>query len=476
MSMNEFHNINIERALLSSILFDPSIFEDIAAMLSANDFYLQVHKDIFEAMLTCERNELPLDEEFISKELRKKNKFDEDTIIDIISTNAISNFSAYTKEIKEYSIKRSLMSFANEIKEIVSDEAEDSKHSLDLIQQHIYSLSQNSTNKEFRESEEIALKTLEKIKEMKARGNTILTGIDTGFHELNKLSTGFNKGDLIIVAARPAMGKTAIVLNMIQQSLDDDNGVAFFSLEMPGEQLFLRLLSAKTSIPLQRLKVGDLGDEEWSRLSDAATDISNQKLFIDDNGTIDIHHIRSKLRKLKLKNPDIKLAVIDYLQLISSANNKDRHLEVSEISRGLKLLARELEMPIIALSQLNRGLEARADKRPMLSDLRESGAIEQDADLILFVYRDDVYRIREEKEKEKKAKLEGKEYRSNFFEKPTEDAEVIIGKNRNGPTGVANLIFHKQYTRFVDAPKMNYNQVSEKEFNPAKTKLEMPVI
>ncbi|CAA6804204.1 MAG: Replicative DNA helicase (EC, partial [uncultured Campylobacterales bacterium] len=313
--MTDFHNTNIERALLSSILFDPSIFEDVAAILNSDDFYLQVHKDIFSAMLTCERQELPLDEEFISKELRKSKKFDEDTIIDIISTNAISNVSAYTKEIKEYSVKRGLLTFANQIKEIVADESEDSKHSLDTIQQYIYKLSQNSSRKEFRESEEIALSTLEKIKEMKARGNTILTGIDTGFFELNKLSTGFNKGDLVIVAARPAMGKTAIVLNMVQQSLDDGNGVAFFSLEMPGEQLFLRLLSAKTSIPLQRLKVGDLGDEEWSRLSDAATTISNQNLFVDDNGMIDIHHIRSKLRKLKLKNPDIKMAVIDYLQL-----------------------------------------------------------------------------------------------------------------------------------------------------------------
>ena len=219
---------------------------------------------------------------------------------------------------------------------------------------------------------------------------------------------------------------------------------------MPAEQLMLRMLSAKTSIPLQKLKVGDMSDEQWGRLTSAADEMSKKKFFVDDNGSVDIHKVRAKLRKLKSLHPEISLAIIDYLQLMNSAGSKDRHLEVSEISRGLKLLARELNIPIIALSQLNRGLESRSDKRPMLSDLRESGAIEQDADMILFVYRDDVYRIREEKEKEQKARTEGKEYKSNFFEKPEELAEVIVGKNRNGPVGVANLVFQKACTRFVD--------------------------
>jgi replicative DNA helicase len=221
---------------------------------------------------------------------------------------------------------------------------------------------------------------------------------------------------------------------------------------MPAEQLMLRMLSAKTSIPLQSLRVGDLRDEQWSQLAAAVDDISRRKLFVDDGGYATIHHVRSKLRKLKTQHPEITMAIIDYLQLMSGEGSREgRQQEISEISRGLKQLARELQMPIIALSQLNRSLEARENKRPMLSDLRESGAIEQDADIILFVYRDDVYREAKEKEKEMKAKAEGKEYKSTFRTKMEEETELIIGKQRNGPTGTVELVFQKRFTRFVDA-------------------------
>ena len=274
---------------------------------------------------------------------------------------------------------------------------------IDLVQQKLYQITADNSNKEFRDSPEMTHATLEHILEMKKRGNAGVVGLNTGFAELNRLTTGFGDGDLIIVAARPAMGKTALTLNLAQQVLDDNKGVAIFSLEMPAEQLMLRMLSAKTSIPLQKMKVGDMSDDEWSRLNSAADTMSGKKLFVDDNGNVTIHNVRSKLRKLKTQHPEIALCVIDYLQLMTGTGNKDRHQEVSDISRGLKLLARELEMPIIALSQLNRGVENRNDKRPMMSDIRESGAIEQDADLIMFVYRDDVYRIREEKDKEQKA-------------------------------------------------------------------------
>jgi replicative DNA helicase len=219
---------------------------------------------------------------------------------------------------------------------------------------------------------------------------------------------------------------------------------------MPAEQLMLRLLSAKTSIPLQALRIGDLRDEQWSQLSAATNELSQKKLFVDDGGYATIHHVRSKLRKLKAQHPEISVAIIDYLQLMSGDGKEGRQQEVSEISRGLKQLARELQIPIVALSQLNRGVESRDNKRPMLSDLRESGAIEQDADIILFVYRDDVYREAMEKEKEMKFKAEGKEYTSEFSKKSEEDAEIIIGKQRNGPTGTVELIFQKKYTRFID--------------------------
>jgi replicative DNA helicase len=241
---------------------------------------------------------------------------------------------------------------------------------------------------------------------------------------------------------------------MALKAIERGEGVAFFSLEMPAEQLMLRMLSAKTSIPLQSLRVGDLRDEEWSQLASAVDDISRRKLFVDDGGYATIHHVRSKLRKLKTRHPEISMAIIDYLQLMSGESGREgRQQEISDISRGLKQLARELQIPIVALSQLNRSLESRENKRPMLSDLRESGAIEQDADIILFVYRDDVYREAKEKEKEMKAKAEGKEYKSNYRHKPEEETELIIGKQRNGPTGTVDLVFQKRFTRFVDAKR-----------------------
>lgn len=236
---------------------------------------------------------------------------------------------------------------------------------------------------------------------------------------------------------------------------------------MPAEQLMLRMLAAKTSISLQNLRVGNLQEEEWGNLTYAADVMSKSPLFIDDNSLLTIHQLRTKLRKIKTKHPEIGLAVIDYLQLMSSANNKDRHQEVSEISRGLKMIARELEIPIIALSQLNRSLESRSDRRPMLSDLRESGSIEQDADIILFVYRDAVYKQKDEKEKEEAAKKENKDYKSTYIPRNEEEAEIIIGKQRNGPTGTVKLIFHKHCTRFVDLNNSNptleivYEQTSQ---------------
>jgi len=316
------------------------------------------------------------------------------------------------------------------------------------------------------------------IAEMKARGNTVLVGVDTGFEELNKMTTGFGKGDLVIIAARPAMGKTSFALNIVQNLLDKGKGVAFFSLEMPAEQLMLRLLSIKTSIGLQKLRVGDLNDDQWSRLNTAVDQMQHSKLFVDDHGSLNINQLRSKLRKLKGKHPEIELCVVDYLQIMSGTGNKDRHLEVSEMSRGLKMLARELEMPIIALSQLNRGLESRNDKRPMLSDIRESGSIEQDADIIMFFYRDDVYLYKEEKEREKAAKVDGKEFTPTYVEKEEEDAEIIIGKQRNGPTGHVKLVFQKKLTRFVDRPAYSSTEIiyENVDTSSAKMNVSMPTI
>ena len=449
--MEHMYNLNIERAVLSAIIFDPEIYEEIAAKLKPHDFYLPFHQHVFTAMEELYVNEKPLDDEFLRAKLTSMGKFDEVGMLDLLSANPITNTAAYLQEIKAKSSKRALATLATEIKKVTIEDDLPAEEVMNLVEKKLYEITQNSTSDDFRESNEITLAMMAEIERLKALGNSKLIGTDTGFRNLNDKTSGFGKGDLVIIAARPAMGKTAFVLNMALKAIERNEGVAFFSLEMPAEQLMLRLLSAKTSIPLQALRVGDLRDEQWSQLAAATQDIASKKLFVDDGGYATIHHVRSKLRKLKAQHPEISVAIIDYLQLMSGEGREGRQQEVSEISRGLKQLARELQIPIIALSQLNRGVESRDNKRPMLSDLRESGAIEQDADIILFVYRDDVYREAQEKEKEMKAKAEGKEYTSEFRKKPEEDAEIIIGKQRNGPTGTVNLIFQKNFTRFVDA-------------------------
>ncbi len=452
--MENLYNLNIERAVLSAIMFDPQIVEDVASRLKPDDFYLPFHQYLFGAMEELSLEEKPIDEEFLRKRLLKIGKFDEVAMVDVLSANPITNTKAYVEEIKAKANKRALVTLATEIKKVTIEDDLEADEVMNLVEKKLYTITNESTADDFRESPEVTVAMMEEINRLKEMGNSKLIGVDTGFRNLNDKTSGFGKGDLVIIAARPAMGKTALVLNMALKAVERGEGVAFFSLEMPAEQLMLRMLSAKTSIPLQALRVGDLRDDQWTQLSAAVDDMSKRKLFVDDGGYATIHHVRSKLRKLKSRHPEITMAIIDYLQLMSGDKSREgRQQEISEISRGLKQLARELQMPIIALSQLNRGLESRDNKRPMLSDLRESGAIEQDADIILFVYRDDVYREALEKEREMKAKAEGKEFTSTFRSKLQEDTELIIGKQRNGPTGTVDLVFQKRYTRFMDADK-----------------------
>jgi replicative DNA helicase len=484
--LEKLYNLNIERAVLSSIIFDPQTYEDIASKLNPQDFYLPFHQYLFEAMEELSREEKPIDEEFLKSKLDSKGKFDEAAMLDILSANPISNTNAYISEIKAKSSKRALASLATEIKKVTIEDDLPAEDVMNLVEKKLYEITQNNVNEDFRDSKNITLSMLEEINRLKALGNSKLIGVDTGFHNLNDKTSGFGKGDLVIIAARPAMGKTAVVLNMALRAIERDEGVAFFSLEMPAEQLMLRMLSAKTSIPLQKLRIGDLTDEQWSQLSTATDEISRKKLFVDDGGYATIHHVRSKLRKLKAQHPEISMAIIDYLQLMSGESKEGRQQEVSEISRGLKQLARELQIPIIALSQLNRSLEARDNKRPMLSDLRESGAIEQDADIILFVYRGNIYKLNELKEKIEKAKSEGnadkqQEYQQKYDQlqlQNEEDTELIIGKQRNGPTGTVDLIFQKRFTRFVDATNSPaFEVVYEDSDIPANTgNIELPPI
>ena len=472
------YNLTFERSVLSSIIFEPTQYDDLEQILKEEDFYLPAHRDIYKAIGALVHRDEPIDEEFIKKELSQKKKFDEAVMLDILSANPISNTTAYVNELKDKALKRHLLTLTTEIKRVTLEEELPSSDVIDMVEKKLYEITQDSQVSDFKDADRITTDTMSYIAEMKARGNTVLVGVDTGFEELNKMTTGFGKGDLVILAARPAMGKTSFALNIVQNLLDKGKGVAFFSLEMPAEQLMLRLLSIKTSIGLQKLRVGDMNDDEWSRLNTAVEQMQHASLFVDDHGSININQLRSKLRKLKGKHPEIELCVVDYIQIMSGVGNQDRHLQVSEMSRGLKMLARELEMPIVALSQLNRGLESRNDKRPMLSDIRESGSIEQDADIIMFVYRDDVYLYKEEKEREKAAKAEGKEFTPTYVEKEEEEAEIIIGKQRNGPTGHVKLLFQKKLTRFVDRPAYNTVEVSYEnvDTSSAQMNVSMPTI
>lgn len=484
--MDTVYNINIERAVLSSILFSPEIIEDVLGVLKPTDFYLPAHQKIFATMQLLHTQDLPIDEEFIRTKIKQdkssiEKNFDDSILIEILSANPISNTAAYIEQIKDGAVKRELASLANSIKKVAIEDELPSSEALDFVQNELYKISVNSASSELKDMTVITNETINYIKRMKEMGNKFLTGETTGFEDLDRRTTGFNGGDLVIVAARPAMGKTAFTLNMALKNVELGKGVIIFSLEMPSEQLMLRLLSAKTSISLQNLRKGDLDDMQWSRLTSALEDLRSKKLFVDDGGSVNINQLRARVRKLA-SNPDnkISMVIIDYLQLMTgSGAGKDRHLEVSEISRGLKMLARELKIPVVALSQLNRGLENRPDKRPMLSDLRESGAIEQDADIIMFVYRDDVYKEREEARKEKEAKDKGQEYKSAFVNKPEEEAEIIIGKQRNGPIGTVKLIFQKNYTRFVNAGTRDATPIEtvfETMDSGHDTKIDMPDI
>jgi len=450
--MDNIYSLNIERAVLSSVLFDHEIIEDILGVLKPSDFYLPAHQKVFAVMEALNHEDMPIDEDFIRKRLDSKEVSDS-VLIEILSANPISNTMAYVREIKDGAVKRELTSLATNIKKLTLEEDVSAQEAVDTVQNDLYSITMDSASSELKDMPVVIEATREHIKKMQEKGTSYLTGQTTGFYGLDKKTTGFNAGDLVIIAARPAMGKTSIVLNTTLQNLEKGDGVIFFSLEMPETQLMMRLISAKSEVPLQNVRKGELDPDQAKRVEEAFVSLSDKKLFVDDSGSVNINQLRARVRKIaQNEKNNVKIVIVDYLQLMSGTGGSDRRLTVDEISRGLKLLAREMEVPIVALSQLNRGLESRPDKRPMLSDIRESGAIEQDADIIMFVYRDDIYKERDEQRKEKESLDRGDQppYKSAFIDKPIEEAEIIIGKQRNGSIGTVKLDFHKELTKFVD--------------------------
>lgn len=307
---------------------------------------------------------------------------------------------------------------------------------------------QNIQSCDFKNASTITNSTRAYLDEMNTRGDKSLIGLDTGYAELNKMTAGFRKGDLIVIAARPSMGSTSLVLNITNNLLEAGKSTAIFSLEISSEEIMLRLMSIQTSISLQRLRLGDINPEEYKRLNGALDAMERRKLFIHDQSAMNINHICKHLRQLKSENPDLDLAVIDTLQMIRSSAGEP----INEILYQLKALARELEIPIVILSRLNSKLEWRANKRPVLSDIPEADLIEPYADTILFIYRDDFYLYNQEKEREQMALIAGEDFISCYVEKEEEEAEIIIAKQCNGAIGHIKLLFQKKFTRFIDYP------------------------
>lgn len=444
----KLYDLNIERSVLSTLIFEPTTFFELDEEIDATYFYHPFHCDLFQALAHLHDRNTPVDELFVRNELQKRGVFDEAGFLEVLSANPIANIAEYVAELSFLRLRRRFFELSTHIKKEIQ-EAPDPEGLIDSIEKGLFDIASGMTNKSTKPVASALDEAMDHIERMQSRQDGLI-GVDTGYSVLNAKTSGFGRGDLVVLAARPSMGKTSLALNIMLETAKRGNGVIFFSLEMPSDQLAMRLLSSESGVPLENIRRGKLSEGQGRAVESARRTISELNIVIDDQSVVSVSQIRTRLRKEILRNPGIKMAIVDYLQLMGSPNVKERHLQIAEISRGLKLLARELQIPIVALSQLNRQLESRVDKRPMLSDLRESGSIEQDADLILFVYRDDVYRAQEEKRKEKEMKAKGMQYVSTYSEKPISSTELIIGKQRNGPLGTIMLDFVKNTATFKE--------------------------
>ncbi|MBS6722088.1 MAG: replicative DNA helicase [Clostridiales bacterium] len=434
------HSEEAEKSVLGSMLMDRDAIVEAEDILVKEDFYQRQYGILFEAMVELYQEGKPVDLITLQDKLKEKDVpealssldfFRE--LVDIVPTS--TNVRQYAQIVHDKATLRALIKVTEDIGNACYLGKEETPAILEKTEKEIFGLLQNRNRmSDFVPIQEIVLNSLNAIEDA-ARTKGRVTGIATGFTELDYKLTGLHPAELILVAARPAMGKTAFVLNIAQYAAFKDNhAVAMFSLEMSKEQLVTRLMASESMVDSQQIRTGDLRDSDWEKLLEGAALIGNSKLIIDDTAS-SLAEIRSKCRKYK-QTYDIDMVVIDYLQLMSGSNtrrNESRQQEISEISRALKVLARELNIPIVALSQLSRAVEARQDHRPMLSDLRESGAIEQDADVVMFLYRDEYYNPDTEKK--------------NI-------AEVIVAKQRNGATGSIELVWLGQYTKFANKERI----------------------
>ena len=431
------NSIEAEESVLGSILLDNESVNSALELLSSEDFYLAKTRYIFEAIQKLSDNRDPIDVLTLAEELKSKGQLEQcggnDYLYHIANLVPSSgNIVYYAKIVRNMSLRRKLI---HECSNIVSDAHNtdtDVSNFLDTVEQKILRIADNRIGKSFSKVGEVVQDAVSNIEKMYDRKDPI-TGVTTGFKKLNEITAGFQKSDLIIIAARPSMGKTALALSIAQNvGIHEGQAVAIFSLEMSKEQLVLRMLCSEARVDNSKVRTGFLSERDFPRLIEAASRMSDTDIFIDDTPALTVASMRAKARRLS-RECDLSLIIVDYLQLMRSPTNaNNREQEIADISRSLKALAKELNLPVVALAQLNRSVESRTDKRPMMSDLRESGAIEQDADIIMFIYRDEVYNP----------------------ETPDKGiAELIVSKHRSGPTGFVQLAFSAEHTRFDNLEK-----------------------
>ena len=439
------HSIEAEQSVIGSMLISPDSWDKVAEIVIESDFYNRSHQVIYQSILKLLANNQPVDVITTSEHLEQHDKLEEAGGFAYLAelaknTPSAANVVSYAKIIKERAIVRELIGVAHDIAEVgYNPEGRDSADVLDMAESKVFEIAEKRTgeNEGPRNIESVLGKTVDRLEQL-VKNNKAVTGVSTGFVDLDKKTSGMQPSDLIIVAARPSMGKTTFAMNLAENAMMlEEKPVLVFSLEMPSEQLMMRMLASLSRVDQTKIRTAQLDDDDWARISNTMAMLKDKdNLFIDDSSGLTPMDVRSRARKLARDKGGISMIMIDYLQLMRVPSLSDnRTLEIAEISRSLKALAKELEVPVIALSQLNRSLEQRADKRPVNSDLRESGSIEQDADLIMFIYRDEVYH-------------------ENSDRKGV--SEIIIGKQRNGPIGTSLLAFQGQFSRFdnYDGPDL----------------------
>ncbi|MEN2306775.1 replicative DNA helicase [Lentilactobacillus parabuchneri] len=439
-------NIDAEKAVLGSIFLSTDALVESMEFLEPDDFYKHAHQIIYKDMVELNDRDEAIDVVTITNILTEQNNLEDvggmEYIADLAgSVPTAANVTYYAKIVKDKAILRRLIQTATNIVTNSYNTDDDVTTVLDDAERDIMNVAENRTQSGFKPIKEVLNNAFNEIDRLSQEGDAV-TGLSTGYHELDKITTGLHSDELVILAARPAVGKTAFALNLAQNvGTKTDKTVAIFSLEMSAESLVNRMLCAEGSIDANHLRTGQLTKDEWQNLVVAMGSLSRANIYMDDTAGIKMSEIRAKCRRLAKETGNLGLVVVDYLQLIEGSNAENRQQEVSGISRQLKKLAKELHVPVIALSQLSRGVEQRQDKRPVLSDIRESGSIEQDADIVAFLYRDDYYRDEDDDDDDSGSENEDDE--NNVGE-----VEVIIEKNRSGPRGTVKLLFVKSYNKF----------------------------